>query len=448
MHINKLNPDAILNLESTSTSTKEIVRHVGFCNLEELYAGSKEAICLNEIPLGNKDYAQQRNRMLFSRSGDLSFIASCECGHYFGNYYKGQICNICHSEVIDDFAAYNKIQHKTWLSIPHGIKVLHPMFYKLLTNSWLKSGYLEAILNPNAQLPPELEMHIDGQGYVYFYENFDKIIDYFARINSVTSKKPITKDILEVIAKNRDLVFTNKLPILSSVVHSVTNDGTHGGRQFVDSGSKLILNAATDLQCISDRETVRVKTLLKTIYDVYSSYISYIDEIISDRIGAKRSIFRGQILGTRTHFSFRGVICPHEDKYDHLYLPWSMGVNTYKDHIIGRLIDDYKMAPGDAVLRQRIALVEFDKDINDIFIKLINDSPFEGLPTTFCRHPCLKRGGVQFLYITKFKTNIHDNTINIGVPVSHVTKDPNAKLIGLLESNFKIEFSLIAGKPR
>ena len=148
-----------------------------------------------------------KNRQLFFQDGtkDLSNIASCECGHISGNYMEGAICPQCHTQVKTNFA--EDLKFRRWLEIPDFLPpLLHPAAYRILEN-WLgpKSGILTGLLDTNQKLPAEFQ-GVFGQGFEYFYNNFDNIISYLAQCKkfNTPANKPKTEATLAALAKYRE----------------------------------------------------------------------------------------------------------------------------------------------------------------------------------------------------------------------------------------------------
>jgi len=388
--------------EVLDTFTHGDDRYITLIDLDAMFATSTDAIILNRtLDYTAKDYVKQRNAAIYSRSGELNFIARCDCGNpnLIGNVNIDLICPICNAKVRLDFSSDDRLEHNTWLGIPNMIPgVLHPSAY-IVFAKWLSRknapNYIDVILDPSLDLPAELADVITGRGHIYFYENFDRLMAHFLHYYRVVVKNQTKKrnaDTIEKFISNyRSVMFCTKLPVMSSVLHSITSsDGTAEGRQYADAGTQVILDAATDLAQL-EATTVRTRPSMIPIIlqRVYRSYISYIQEIEKNRLSKKKSLIRRHMLGTRLHFSVRTVIIPHMDRYDELYFPWSISVNMLKLHLLGRLMRNYGMSIADAMARQITALVRYDPLIDQIMKDLITECRPEipGLPVPINRNP-------------------------------------------------------------
>lgn len=403
-------------------------RFLNLIDLDHMFHASPDAIVLNKIDYTAPDYVKMRNAKVYARSiGKLDFVAHCDCENLVGNQYIGIRCSVCGTVVKDDFSTEGELEHNSWLSMPASIKgVLHPIAY-LVLSTWLArrgtSNIIDIICDPTLELPERYRDVVLERGHNYFYQNFDDLMNYLLFIDKDTTKKKNARYIQQFIKNYRDIIFCTKLPVMSSVLHSVTSvDGTAEGRQYADAGSQIILDAATDLATLeSSLGKARPNAISTVVQRVYKSYISYISDIVRSRLSKKKSLIRRHVLGTRFHFSFRTVIIPHMDRYNEIYLPWTVAVNLLKIHIVGRLLNEHNMDLGQAVTRQVTALMNYDPLIDKIMKDLIAESKYPGLPCLSNRNPSLRRGAIQLLYCSKIKKDLNDNTVSIS---TLILKDP------------------------
>lgn len=429
------------NFETLFKASNPIdARFLNLVDLDRMFAMSPNAIIVNRIPSTSPNYLKQRNKYIFSREGVLSFVPHCDCGRLSAELNRGLTCEECYTECRDDFSPTEELEHNAWLSVPQTIPgVLHPIAYVVLT-TWLSrkgsSNYIDVILDKTCELPPELEGFVKGRGYDYFYNNFDVLMDHFCHYFEYVDRRSKPKRdnvpfIRQFIKSYRDVMFCTKLPIMAAVLNSITSsDGTTEGKKYVDPSTTIILDAIADLQHIEETTIhTRPNTIPAIMNRVYKSYIEYIMNIAKSKLSIKEGLIRKHILGTRLHLTFRNVVGPHNGCYDELYIPWSTAVNLLKLHIIGRLVVKYDMLIGEAVSRHVTALLCYDELIDKIMKDLISECnpEFKGLPVAFVRNPTLRRGAMQLLYITKIKTDVEDETINIGTPI---LKAPNVDFDG------------------
>lgn len=405
-------------------------------NLENLFYDVAEkygdnVVILNHINYSDPNYSDVLANTIFSRSSELDFVPRCECGNLEGVVFEGMICQQCKTEVTDDMEIVSgKLLHKAWLKCPNEIKggFLHPTIYKLLTSDWLKykptsavnrgetNNYLDLIINPKLEcdVPEMLPLLEMGRGFSFLYENFDMIISFFANTFPKTAKKTKLKiPILYVIALNKNNLFTRYLPILSSTLHAVISSGDEHRKNYVNKNCGYVMAAASNLSYLE----FAIRKKPQEIYEYqttisYRDYIKYQDDVTITQLSKKRSLPRMHLFAARLNFTCRGVITPHTKAHqmDELTLPWSMIVNLMKMHILGKLLKKYTL---DEALRIHFnALENYSDEINDIIEALIEECPFKGLPCLFNRNPTIHNGSIQLLFITRFKKDPKDNTIN------------------------------------
>lgn len=405
-------------------------------DINDHFRHSPDAIILNKIDFIQPGYAKILSEKLYSRGSEMSFVASCDCGHYEGNFYINSRCPICNTIVRSPLSAgQGQLPHTAWLSIPNGIPgVLHPVFYTVLSK-WLKCGkdrsYIDVILNPEEPLPQELVGVVTGRGFAYFYNNFDYLMEFFMgsiRKPTIEQARAKAKQIRRFIDKYRKIAFVNYLPALSSVLHPITSaDSSANSRKYADKGSEFILAAAQDLSFMEffPQKMRKASDVDVRVYSAYHSYMKYLSSIVTDRLSRKQSLLRRHMFGARYHWSFRSVIVPitGPHRYDELHLPWSVVVKLLKVHIMGRLENVHGMDVGAAASLHMRAEACYDPLVHQLINEFIAESPWPGLPVWFNRNPSIQRGAIQVLFVTKVKTNVEDKTIGIS-PL--VLKPPNA----------------------
>ena len=381
----------------------------------------------DKLAISKKQSELYLQSLFRSASNDLTFIASCDCGNLSGNYYLGSepiICNKCKSPVRSNFAS--ELKYRAWLEIPESFPpVLQAAVYRVLSK-WMGKyqgvPLLDILLDPDEALPPGLEGVI-GQGYTYFYKNFDDIIAYL-----MNSYKPFQMPMVKKRGNNiplfikrwRNALFTRHLPVLNDLLHLITQSGTI---RYSDSSAKDILDAYIELNnmiyvyknCPSGHNSID-----KYLFSMFKCYNRYCDSIIKDKLVAKEGFIRKNVLGSRCHNTLRAVIGPITDPHlgDEIHLPWRIGVTMLKLEIINILTNRYGISQPDALSRHARALNAYDPFIDEIIQILMKECRYKGFPFLIGRNPTLEHGSIQLHYCTKIKKSIHDNTM--GMPPSTI----------------------------
>lgn len=417
-------------LKTVDDSSSKIIPHI--VSLDEIYLRVKDPLLLNSIKT-DQDYIQKVTKAICDTSNNNNVIASCECEHITSEYRVESFCPICNTEVMPSIV--KNISNKIWLEIPNRIKyVMHPRIYSILS-FWLKSksddSYLNDILDVTRELPEDFNNYITGQGFNYFYENFDYIINFFSNIFPKTKNRANNKIIGIFIEKHRDVLWCRKLPILSKYLQSITMDGY--SLRYADKALKYLLKPInqflirhlTDLFNSSD---IRIE---KSMWNIYYNYNKYYENIIVNRLNPKRGYFRKNVFGTRLHFTSRAVAIPivAPSFGDEIYLSWKAALNLYKFHIINILTNRFKIKVYEAYDKFMKAFYSYDPIIDQIFQLLILECKFKGLPYIINRNPSLLLSNLLLTFVVKVKpsfTKISKKFIQQygrGIDVSKISSD-------------------------
>lgn len=430
-------------------------------DFDELFSQNPDAVIANNASFAEENFAEAITKLVYSdnQTGDIGFVAECECGQLKGNYFIGKTCQTCHTEVRPNFV--DELRHKVWISTPRSVEAfIHPIIY-FNVSTWLSYGkkrsYLDDLLNPDSKMPEEVEKVFQGRGFNYVHANWDFIMDYFLNVHPKTRKKKQVPYMRMFLEYYRHLVFPSYLPILSNELHPITREGK--SLKYTDDSSSDILQAIIDLATIEFSETATVvsqKKIEQVTFNSYMAYIEYLKKIIRKKLSVKKAMLRHHIFGTRLHGTFRSVIVPIMGEHygDELHLPWNVGVSTYKLMIINVLMNkkDYSMV--DALAKVSRAMITYDYEIDQIIQLLISECGYreydkdakkynwinlKGLPVLWDRNPSLKMGSIQLLYVTKVKpslkappeeyeeVDIIDQTVGMS---TMVVSDPNADFDG------------------
>lgn len=364
------------------------------------------------IPYGLKTYISSKQVKTFMDDifkedvGDLQFSASCECGHLSGNYCIGSICNLCNTEVREAFA--DELKFQAWIEIPEYIPpLLHPVAFRVF-RKWLgnyeRKPLIDLILDSTADLPEDLAVNV-GCGLRNFYERFDKIVNYLLNDYKPLQKgtaKNRSEHIPQFIKMYKHCMFIRHLPVLNHNLSILTSRGT---MKLTDESSQHVFKAIVELSNLAYTYNTDARPELyleQHASAVYYSYLEYVKSIVYDKLTKKPGFIRRHILGTRCHFSFRGVIVPITIPHvgDELHLPWRIAVSGLKLEIINLLQNRHDLPLNMALDKWHTALFMYDEEIDQIIKTLIDEcskkkhknldgSPLflKGLPVTFGRNP-------------------------------------------------------------
>ena len=411
--------------------TVQTVNSLPLIDYDKLYEENRQSGAV-DVPVGRDDIGvamggsiDEIKKTLFQSSdGNLNFIASCKCGQYKGNFYIGQICPKCKTEVRTAFA--DEINIHSWISIPENLPpFLHPAAYRILDN-WIgaakrRISLLDSILDVNTDLP-EPYAHVFGRGGMqFFYDNFDDIIKFIASQKRGIKGKNNAEifEFLEKYGKPTDaahphgMLFTRHIPILNQSLHILTHSGSI---TFNDTSSTYILQTCLEMhnliQQMKHHPSLSNNMKEQHIYATYKSWMQYSDSIITDKIEGKCGFIRKYILGPRFHESARGVIVPITRTHmaDELELPWRMVVGLFKLEIINRMIKKYGFDSNTALdywTQSQVGLNPEETDpvviqrvtnkistVHECLNELQAECPWKGFPIIMGRNPWPKCGSI------------------------------------------------------
>lgn len=388
-------------------------------------AGS-DPVILNKEDLSDPNFIDNLSELIFSNGAGADFVARCQCGETEGDNKIGMTCPICSTKVLKNHLLDdNNLICRNWLSSPSNLSSgwLAPKIYLNLA-TWLsydkgKRNYLDDILDVDASLPYDLTDVIHGQGFQYLHDNFDRIIDFFVYNHPVISKKPDTASMRFCLQLNRDRVFCHYIPILNAAIMPIiTSEGSGPNkRRYSDVTADHILKAAVSLSRLEfapKRQNRQIQTE-RVAYKAFKDIITYVEEATRKYVSTKKAIPRTHIFGSRFHWSFRAVVVPiiGPHNYYELHVPWQMAVNTLRVHLLGVLCREFDMTINAAVAKVRHALQAVDPDIKMIMDRMIEESPFPGIPCVWDRPPSIRDGSVMLKFWTKIKTDLEDSCVGM-----------------------------------
>jgi hypothetical protein len=266
----------------------------------------------------------------------------------------------------------------------------------------------------------EIANVVNGRGFQYLRDNFDRLMDFFINDHPKISEKSESKTMRFFLDMYKDVIWCRYIPIMPAALNPITSrdpDSVQASRQ-IDPITTHVMEAASILSEIdfgTKRRKDRQLKVERQVWAAYQAIIAYNEEATRKFHSTKKAIPRTQMLGARMHLTFRAVIGPiiGEHVHDELHIPWSIGVNTLRVHIIGILQNRYDYMLVDAQRIHSRAITTYDKTVDDIMKSLIEESPCHGLPVLWHRPPSIRDGNVMLKRVTRIKTDINDPSISM-----------------------------------
>ncbi len=392
-------------------------------NFDEIFKVlTKEPIIINELSDISEEDKDRIRRLTQTEFSDdfVSALPQCDCGAIKGEFNIGVKCNICDTVVkntIDE-----NVEPILWFRCPEGIPALiNPAVWGMLNGRFRKSnvGLFKWLIEPSfkpVKPIPMLQM-LEAQdlprGYINFVNNFDSIIEFFFNLKEFKIKRGRTKrdHLYELLQRDRSAIFSHYWPIInkSILIIEKTNVG-----KWMDPLIKDALNITYMLTNIDSHPSIKVREnrVVKALDKLSVFYDAFSKEIVM----GKKGLIRKHVCGTRTHFSFRGVISsmtePH--RHDEIYIPWGMGITAFREHVLNKLLKRGFLL-NDAIMLIYSSVVKYNHLLEEIFNEIITESPWGGIPVIFQRNPSIMVGSAQLFKITKIKRDPEDITISFSI---------------------------------
>jgi len=388
-------------------------------SLDDLHSRVEKKIMLNDLKLeesGIKD-------LIYSTYDDeISLIPQCSCGHYAKGYLLDRICPVCGTPVVDMSSSIDPI---LWVrKFDDELPFVNPKFWVDLTKlintkvdslRWLS----DSSYNP-PKVPPVLhniKELIGGREYINVINNLEKIIIYLKHNSQFKAfnKQMKLEKLHKYFIKKKDDIFSTNLPLINKKLFVVenTNKGNYTNLLLADIIDLALLAITTNTDVNATKKKLGRNTA-KLISLSANLYVDYVKNFVSKKGGLSRK----NIFGTRAHFTFRTVISTlrSEFEYDTIHVPWDIGLTTFRPHVLNKLYAlGYNHKDASALVYE--STFNYNEVIDKILQELIDESPYKGIPVLANRNPSLGVGSIVKVFITRFKTNVHDHTTGFPLPL-------------------------------
>ena len=347
-------------------------------------------------------------------------VPQCNCGKFKVAYMENEECDECGSKIE---SVINKNYPMVWLRrYENAEQFISPYFWMVLRN--ILSSKLDVLrwlsdsnYNPPVIMPPWLKrftaQYDYKRGYNNLVQHMDKLLHFTANSSEFRNARKYEElaILLNIWNDNRNIVLSEYM-------------GMFNKRLFVIEETKmghftsLILGEVKDIcynYILNNNDLATPRKKESVMSKVIHGMADIIEQYIRDNLQGKPGDFRKHFSGARMPFSFRAVIRSMDTKgsRDELHVPWTIGVTTFRMHIMNLLVKrfDYTVQQASDLLFAHTK--RFHPDIEKCFNILMSESPFGGLVCFFTRNPSLPMGSTQMKIITRVKSDIHDNTISM-----------------------------------
>ena len=408
-----------ISLDYLFDSSKIVTSHEIFSSRSIIIDGSE----LTE----QKDFADDS---LFSKRifGDMDSVEEyqCRCGKLRGKYNLGNVCPKCEAEVISVGLTIDKCG---WIDLSlnkydadgnitekgPGFKIIKYIEYSLLEKIIGKDTlkniiHIKNIITINGDVDEEemnnIRMATPKQKYYHlglekFYEKYSEVLEYYYELSG--KKNP---EVYEFI-KNRDDVFTDKIPVLSIILRPAmrTADGLK-----LDQINIQYQNILKNLIIIGDSEIIPI-IRDATVEQIQAEYF-ILSENIMDNIRYKAGLIRNQICGTRINFAARNIISPAVPgiKMDEIVVPYLTFLELYRFEIINIIKNTERVSFKVAEKKWYNARYKTDPKIYNIMKEMVETREIGVLLN---RNPTIGYGSILYLKIAAVKEDYDDVTMSV-----------------------------------
>ena len=301
----------------------------------------------------------------------------CKCGNLQGRLYLGIKCPLCQEEVefVDD--NYNFFG---WLVLKNQYKVIHPGIYAQLRVFFgankQRENRIENIINPHIEKDEDgytikrttenTDEPFFGIGMIEFINRFDEIMNFYLK------KYPQKKDIYDSILSDRDLIFTQSIPVYTTQLRPFSVEDSQFDYEKVNEIYTLLaklVHYVNDDKITIFRKSKPKATCLFNIQDQFNKLYSEQLKIMATKKGEIRQNFGG-----RFNFSSRCVIAQEPSlEIDCIKLPYEGLVELMKPTIINILKKSFNMSYAEAYKVWYKAQINKDMRVWNIIQQFINE---------------------------------------------------------------------------
>lgn len=382
-------------------------------------------VIINDVADSNEKEKNALNKLIYTKySSDLlSNLPSCECGEVAGEYNVGLVCPVCNTKVTPPIE--QELEPIVWMRAPNGVApLINPIVWTMLNRKFTRSGFeilrwiCDTTYKPQVKVPKVMEAVQEleiPRGYNNFYQNFDAIVAKLFGLRAFKQRRDAIDPLFEVIRLQRDCVFSQYLPLpnRSLLVVEETNVGHYTDPTVPGAIDAIRMMAAIDSPLSNHSPRVKENRTIKTIArlsEFYEDWYRY-------TLAKKEGVFRKNIYGGRSHFSFRAVISSLTEEHDlrELHIPWGIGVSVLRIHLLNKLLRHHNMTPNEAIGFLNAHAQRYSPLLDQLFQELIAECPYPGIPVVFQRNPSLERGSAQSMYVTKVKPATEIPTVSMSI---------------------------------
>ena len=242
-----------------------------------------------------------------------------------------------------------------------------------------------------------VQLEISGQKQSKEYRQVMQKIDGLTKVES--SLLIDTKDYYDDIMQDRDKVFTQSIPVFTTLLRPVDPNASSLYYESTNGLFYMMSRLTWELNEFAEKKMKGKSTSEhQLLYDLqvrYTKLCDEIDEIMQGKKGAFRSLLAG-----RYNFSSRCVIVPNPKlRIDQVMLPYAALVELLQQRIVNIIQKSYNKSYADAYDIWYRATIQPDIMIKNIIQTIIDNScDGQGIPLIINRNPTIAYGGIMQMF--------------------------------------------------
>lgn len=330
----------------------------------------------------------------------------CKNGCTVGIAFEGKTCQICGTKV--EYTDVD-IMYTGWINFsPY--KIISPLHY-LRLQSALGKKVLEDLINSENIITSsgiirrhDEEVEVKKQKVLYhnigikaFYEHYEEIMEYYKK------KRKQKADQIQRLIDEKDLVWTSKLPVMSTALRQQGITAESFYFQATDREINPLVSISLNLK--------RANNIEVPLY-LYQAQIraNTLWGIVFQLIDTKHGWIRKNVLGGEFNYSMRAeIVLDPTLRIDEVDVPYKMFVEDYKNLIIRRI----RRERGWTITRASNFLAskfEYDPYVYRVMCDIIRE---EQPQCIISRNPTLTFGSILLMKIRSVKKDSRDLSLAI-----------------------------------
>ena len=372
----------------------------------------------------------------------------CECGYLIGKAYEGELCPKCGSPVEYIQADITKMGY---IVLDH-FHLMSPIFAEQLSGALgtvdghkvldliMETGFDKNVSDEHTMLMREKDTEIRKKhpfihkGMIWFYDHFQEVIKYYS------ARKPGKKKLFDSMINNRDQVFTDSIPVISSIMRSeMPGEKDKRLEKFrINTIYQALIRNSNSINALGDPDKMtpeNICTVNRFLCSMHKNILKLFDEIFNI-LNGKNGTIQSRVIGGRYNFTVRCIISASsgELRANEIEMCYLGFLEFYRYEITNIYTKIMHCTIEEAQQAWHRATVHFDKVIYGIMQYMIAHNQ-DDIGVLINRNPSINYGSFLYVKIKAVKPDITDKTIRVN---TRIITSMNADFDGDQENTFRI----------